>query len=55
MVSICPHCSPAAAAYGGFAVLGLAGMRYRSIAAWPMPQQHGAAALTSSEHRSKCM
>ena len=36
--------SPAAAACGGFAAVGPAGSRYRSIAARPAPQQHGAAA-----------
>ena len=34
--------SPAAAACGGFAAEGRAGRQYRSIAAWPAPQQHGA-------------
>ena len=46
--SICPSVrlsrSPAAAACGGFAALGPAGRRYRSIAERPAPQQHGAAA-----------
>jgi len=36
--------SPAAAACGGFAAVGPAGSRYRSIAARSAPQQHGAAA-----------
>ena len=36
--------SPAAAACGGFAAVGPAGRRYRSIAARPAPQQHRAAA-----------
>ena len=43
--SVCLSHSPAAAACAGFAAVGPAGRRYRSIAARPAPQpQHGAAA-----------
>ena len=38
---------PAAAACGGFAAVGPAGKRYRSTAARPAPQQHGAAAANA--------
>ena len=40
----CPSHSPAAAACGGFAAVRPAARRCRSIAARPVPQQHGAAA-----------
>ena len=42
--SVCLSHSLAAAACAGFAAVGPAGRRYRSIAARPAPQQHGAAA-----------
>jgi len=40
--------SSAAAACGGFAAEGPTDRRYRSIAARPAPQQHGAAARRSA-------
>jgi len=43
-LSVCLFHLPAAAACGGFAAVGLAGTRYRSIDARPAQQQHGAAA-----------
>jgi len=39
--SVCLSRSPAAAACGGFAAVRPAARRYRSIAARPVPQQHG--------------
>jgi len=39
--SVCLSRSPAAAACGGFAAVHPAARRYRSIAARPVPQQHG--------------
>jgi len=42
--SVCLSYLPATAAFGGFAAVGPAGRSYRSIAAWPAPQQRGAAA-----------
>ena len=42
--SVCLSHSPAAAACGGFAAVGPAGRRYRSITARPARNQHGAAA-----------
>ena len=42
-LSVClSHLSTAAAECSGFAAVGPAGRRYRSIAARPAPQQHGA-------------
>ena len=48
--SVCLSHSPAATACGGFAVVSLVGRKYRSIAAWPAPQQHGAAARRAAEN-----
>jgi len=42
--SVCLSYSLAAAACGGFAAVGSVGWKYRSTAARPSPQQHGAAA-----------
>jgi len=42
---ICLSHLPAVAVCGGFVAVGLAGRRYRSIAAWLVPQQHKATAL----------
>ena len=46
-LSVCLSHSPAAAAYGGFAAVGPADRKYRSIAARPAPQQHGATAANA--------
>jgi len=46
-LSACLSHSPTTAACGGFAAVGPAGRRYQSIAAWPAPQQHGAAAANA--------
>ena len=42
--SVCLSNSPTAAACGGFAAVGPANRRHRSVAARPASQQHGAAA-----------
>ena len=48
-LSVClSQLSAAAAACGGFAAVGPAGRRYRSIAAWPAPSNNGAAAARRS-------